>query len=350
MKNLPIIIFLTVFLAVYFGMHYYTLYRVLGFFSGSQKIWIAALLLSATYPIAALMDRLLHSLASRITYYIASAWLGIVFLTMMTLLILEIANLITPIFKLPIVGYGLIIFILAISTYAMINASQITVKEVSIDNGKEMKVVQLSDVHIGTIRNSKFLNRIVDKTNELKPDIVFITGDLVDGSGKLSQETFAPLNNISAPVYYIMGNHEFYEGEDSVAHLLNKSHAKVLRNSMAVEKGVNIIGLDYSEKTEYVAEQLSRINFSKSRPTIILNHVPIGYEEAKKSGAKLQLSGHTHNGQLFPFTLFVKLRFAKTTGLYKMGNFSFYISQGTGTWGPPMRLGSKSEITLLNLK
>ncbi|MFA6089803.1 MAG: metallophosphoesterase, partial [Candidatus Woesearchaeota archaeon] len=191
---------------------------------------------------------------------------------------------------------------------------------------------------------------IIEKTNSLNPDVVVITGDFVDGSGKLSIKTFEQLNNIKAPTFMVMGNHEFYEGEQRVIDLLSETKVKVLRNESELIKGINIIGLDYSENKSYVAEHLKNIEFNNSKPTILLNHVPMGYEDAAKSGVKLQLSGHTHNGQIFPFTLLVKARFPKINGLYNIDNLSLYVSPGTGTWGPPMRLGSKNEITVLKLK
>ena len=244
-----------------------------------------------------------------------------------------------------------IFFILFVSIYSIINASKIHVSEINIEHfGTDLRVVQLSDVHIGTVRNSEFLNRIIKKTNSLNPDIVVITGDLVDGSGKLSEETFEPLNKITAPTFIIMGNHEFYEGEQRVINMISGTKAKILRNQNYEINGVNIIGLDYSENKTYVADNLKSIKFNKSNPTILLNHVPLGYEDAEKSGIKLQLSGHTHNGQMFPFTLFVKIRFSKISGLYEIGKMKLYVSSGTGTWGPPMRLGSKNEITLINLR
>jgi uncharacterized protein len=351
MKYFPTIMLVILFISFYFGMQYYSMFRLTGFFAKNYNLLIISLVLTLIYPVATIIDRLFHSIYTRIIYFFVSSLAGMLFILFFTLLILELINLITPIFNKQIIGIILLLFVFALSIFAIINATDITVKKINIDNfGKDLRIVQLSDVHIGTVRNSHFLNKIITKTNSLNPDIVVITGDFVDGSGKLSAETFVQLNGIKAPVYLVMGNHEFYEGEQKVIDFLSKTKVKVLRNEPELIKGINIIGLDYSENKSYVADHLKNIEFNKSKPTILLNHVPIGYDDAEKAGIKLQLSGHTHDGQIFPFTLLVKTRFPKINGLYNIGNMSLYVSPGTGTWGPPMRLGSKNEITVINLK
>jgi uncharacterized protein len=256
-----------------------------------------------------------------------------------------------PLFRNQIIGIAVIVLVLILGTYAIVNASIIHIEEITVENfGQNLDVVQLSDVHIGTLRNSGFLNRIIRKTNSLNPDMVFITGDLVDGSGKLSKETFSPLNKLKASTYMVMGNHEFYEGENKVISYMVDANVTILRNKTVSEKGINIVGLDYSTDKEYIDKQLKKIMVNNSKPTILLNHVPVGYESAEKYGVDLMLSGHTHNGQIFPFTLFAKLFFPKINGMYEIGDMKLYVSSGTGTWGPPMRLGSRNKIVLLHLK
>ncbi|MGV8162924.1 MAG: metallophosphoesterase [Candidatus Nanoarchaeia archaeon] len=352
---LPIVLFISFFFIIYFGMQYYALHRILGFFAETTKIWIYALLLSITFPLFVLLDRFFHSRVTSILYAAASSLLGTVFLLICALILLEPINIFYPLFKIKLVGFALIGFITLLSLISIINAYRLKVKKIEINNfGKNITAVHLSDIHIGTVRNSKFLTEIVKKTNELSPDVIFITGDLFDGSGKITKETVSPLNKLKAPTYLIMGNHEFYEGEDKVTELLKSTKVIVLRNSLASCKGIQIIGLDYSEKKTYVAEQLDMLQIKNpkksTQPSILLNHVPIGYNDAEKRGIKVQLSGHTHGGQVFPFSLLTRLVFPKYKGLYTTENFSIYISQGTGTWGPPMRLGTHNEITLISFR
>jgi uncharacterized protein len=343
--------FLILFIIIYFAMQFYAVTRLLGFFPLHLNPYLLSGIFTLLFPAATIIDMFFHSIVTRIFYLFAGSVAGTLFILFFCLLVLELVNLITPIFSKPIAGIILIIFILAVSIFSIINASGINIKEITIDNfGADARIVQISDAHIGTARNSAFLGMIIEKTNSLNPDAVVITGDLVDGTGKLSANTFEPLNRINAPTYAIMGNHEFYEGEQKVKELLSKTKVKVLMDESVETLGINIVGLDYSEKRSYAQDHLRNISYERSKPTILLNHVPIGYEAAEKAGVNLQLSGHTHNGQIFPFTLFVRMAFSKINGLYKIGGMSLYVSPGTGTWGPPMRLGSRNEITLFNLK
>lgn len=352
MEILKIISLLIFFVSLYFGMNYYVVHRIASIFNLNLNVILISAVLAVSYPITMFIDRFFHSTPTRILYYISNSYAGTLFVAVFILMFFELINLAYPIFSSSFIFGGILLLLISsISIFALVKGASININEVNINNfGKEMKVVQLSDVHVGTIRNSGFLNKIILKVNELKPDLVLITGDLVDGSGKLSEQTFKPLDNISAPTYFVMGNHEFYEGEKNVAKLLKDNHAKVLRDDFVEFNGVNIIGLDYSDDRTYVSKILPKIKHDRRKPTILVNHLPIGYEEARNQGVDLQLSGHTHAGQIFPFNLIVKLFFSRTRGLYSYDRFHLYVSPGTGTWGPPMRLGSENEITVLNLR
>lgn len=332
-------------------MNYYSLGKLIKIFSPQYNILPLVIFFFISFPLAEIIDRLFHSLPTRIVYYIASAMMGFIFILFCSLLILEIVNFVHPIFNYKITGWILFIGVLSISGFAIINALTIHIKKINIDNfGKEIKIVHLTDIHVGTIWNSRTLKKIIDKTNAQNPDLVLITGDLVDGSGKLTPDTFQPLEQLQAPAYFIMGNHEMYAGPQKIKDLLKNTNIKILENTVEVFNDINIIGVNYSEKTKFFQDIFKKLEYDKSLPTIFLNHAPVGYEEAKNNGVNLQLSGHTHNGQIFPFSLLVKMRFKKKIGIHPSDNFTLYISPGTGTWGPPMRLGSRNEITTFNLK
>lgn len=351
MKAFPALFFLLIFSLVYYGMNYYVLGRGFGFFGLSFRVWLWALVLTLSFPLVMFVDRFAHSLPTRILYFASGSWLGIVFLCFVIFLLAELINLVVPIFQYSFVGKGLVLFAGLLSIFSLINGSVMTTKEVVIDDfGAEQSVVQLSDVHVGTIRNQGFLRMVVSKVNALKPDMVVITGDLVDGSGKLEKETFAPLQNLEMPAYFVMGNHEVYEDTEKVKSLLADTPLIVLENEMVETDGISLIGLSYTENKKSVRKTLEQLSLQPSQPSILLNHAPIGYEAAKQAGVRLQLSGHTHQGQLFPFTLLVSIPFPRIGGLYTEEGFSLYVSPGTGTWGPPMRLGSRNEITLFRLR
>jgi len=200
----------------------------------------------------------------------------------------------------------------------------------------DIRIVLLSDIHIGSIRNSGYMEKIVKKTNYLNPDIVLITGDIVDGSARLHKKTFCSIDNI--------------QGLDEVYRVLKPTKMKILRNEVFQFNGIQIIGVDYSFKKNHLNNVLNKLNIDKNIPSILMYHFPQDIEVSNKFKVNLQLSGHTHNGQIFPFNLLVKLLFPYFNGFYNYKDTLIYVSEGTGTWGPPMRLGSRNEITLITLK
>lgn len=340
------ILFVVVFLTVFYSLYVYAFAHLATLF-GFKVSFLLLLLLSLSYPLTVLIDRWLHSWPTRFLYTVTSIWLGVLFLFCSALVVYDLLNLVVPLGQ---TGLAVVLlFVSALSIYALLNACGVIVKEVPLSGfGKKLTVAQLSDIHVGTIRNSRTLQKIVDRTNASHPDIVLITGDLVDGSGKLTTETFAPLKKLCAPTFMIMGNHEFYEGLALVERLVKKTGVKILRNEAVMSKGLCIIGMEYSAIRSYVAKKLPKLLHTKL-PVILLNHEPVGYDAARKAGVKLMLSGHTHSGQIFPFTLLVRAFYPYISGLYTLGGLKFYVSPGTGTWGPPMRLGSRNEITLFKL-
>jgi uncharacterized protein len=203
------------------------------------------------------------------------------------------------------------------------------------------------------MKDDAFLEKISRMTNKVNPDFTVITGDLVDGSAPLHKGMLSPINKIKSPVFYSTGNHEMYEGIDKVLKIVKETKIKYLGNKKIIFKGLQIIGIDYSDEKDYSDKLFSTIlknlKIEKNKPSILLYHLPLKLEKLDKAGINLHLAGHTHNGQIFPFNLFAKLQFKYIYGLHKFGNANQYISSGTGLWGPPMRILSKSEIVLIKL-
>lgn len=221
-----------------------------------------------------------------------------------------------------------------------------------------LTVVQLSDVHIGPTLGADFLAEVVNRVNALNPDLVAITGDLVDGSLEETAPLTLPLRGLKARlgVVYVPGNHEYYHGGPAWFTHLSALGLKVLRNQGLTlgeaEKAFYVAGVDDPTSRRVGGGGLDLKAALSQRPagqaTILLSHQPLGFEEAAADGVHLQLSGHTHGGQIFPFSLLVGLRYRFVAGLYKRGLSFLYVSRGTGYWGPPMRLGASSEITRLS--
>jgi hypothetical protein len=159
------------------------------------------------------------------------------------------------------------------------------------------------------------------------------------------------VNKIKSPVYFVIGNHEIYEGVDKIIPILSKTKIKIIRNEKNKFKGVTFIGVDYSDAKEQIVDKLNKIGIDKNEMNILLYHAPIfSLKELEKMGIKLHLAGHTHNGQIFPLNLFVKFLYPYSIGFHKSENSNLFVTAGSGTWGPPMRLGSTNEINLINLK
>jgi uncharacterized protein len=316
-------------------------------------IFYSLLILAAiSYPVSAMIERVVSNTMTRIFYTGASAWMGISFYL---LTFMGIYWLISIFIKIPgeLAGIIIVLFTGVLSIYSLFNSTYLDIKEIEIPLKKlkeDMKVVQLSDIHIGSIRNSSYLERIVKKTNALNPEIVFITGDMVDGSARLHTHTFSAINKLDAPVFFITGNHETYEGLNEVFRVLRKADMRVLRDEMVESKGIQIVGVEYSFDRNHMENVLSNLKINNEKPSIMLYHLPRELHTVSNAGIGLQLSGHTHAGQMFPFNFLVRLMFRFMHGIYKYNGTYLYVSPGTGTWGPPMRLGSRCEITLINLK
>ena len=240
-----------------------------------------------------------------------------------------------------------------LATWSLVNAHRLKVRRVALSSPKldrPARLVQLSDVHVGS-RGAGFLPRIVRRVNALDPDAVFVTGDLVDLM-RLPEDALDPVDALAAPAFFAIGNHERYVGSDAVCARLEALGVTVLRNARTDWGAMRIVGIDDAEARDQVARVLERIGAGEGDRvpfTILLYHRPDGLEDAARAGIDLMLCGHTHNGQIVPFDRIVKCYFPRIAGRYDAGATVLYVSPGTGTWGPTMRLGSSNEITVFEL-
>jgi predicted MPP superfamily phosphohydrolase len=222
------------------------------------------------------------------------------------------------------------------------------------------RVAQLSDVHIGPTLGGAWLARVVEKVNALEADAIVITGDLVDGPLSALREHVAPLADLRAKhgVYFVTGNHEYYAGADEWIAEFRSLGIHVLRNER-VSLGDGEHSFDLAGVDDWTAARFGSghgPNLDKalegrdaSRELVLLAHQPKQIREAAEKGVGLQISGHTHGGQIFPWHALVKLDQPYLAGLSKHGDTQIYVSRGTGYWGPPIRVGAPSEITLLEI-
>ena len=353
-RILQIVGFVSVFFLGLLLLNYYIFYTLSNLFvlPLNGYFYLLIVLSALFYPVAALLERSLSDRFSGIFYALAASWVGVSFFLLWGIIIYQLLGLF---YELPAMMAGALIISLKalISAYSIYNAFQLKISESSLNMqglNHEIRAVQLSDVHLGPIRNHSFLKKVVEKTNLLSPDLVLITGDLFDGSSQIDEKIIKELNRFQCPVFFTPGNHDYMQGLSEVCNAISLTEIQLLRNRVIQFDELQVVGVDYSYQSGYLKNILDAVEIDKNKPTILLYHLPDDFDVASKAGVDLQLSGHTHHGQFFPFNFLVKLRFPYLGGFYHNGTSCLYVSPGTGTWGPPMRWGSRCEITLLHLK
>jgi predicted MPP superfamily phosphohydrolase len=305
-------------------------------------------------------------LLTRVVYFCSSLWLG-VGLTLLTALVLTWAawgaavvlrRTPNPLWF----GLGAVGLTVLYSAYGVWNAYRLRLVDLTVrvknlpPSWRGKTLVQLSDVHLGRILGADFLARAVAKVNAQNPAMVLITGDLFDGSDGKLEELVAPLNNLVAPqgIYFVTGNHETYLGVQRSLAALRNTPVKVLADERVVIDGLQVIGISYPERGHALgfAEKMAKLpGFDPASPSILLYHSPTQIAEAKAAGINLQLSGHVHQGQVFPLQFITRLMFGRYYhGLHSEGNYTLYTTSGTGLWGPTMRTGNHPEIPVIHLE
>ena len=260
-------------------------------------------------------------------------------------------------------AWGAIVVAVGFTALGAWNANDLAVEEQEIalaGLGQELTVMHLSDVHLGHHRGRAFLTRVVDATNRAQPDFIVITGDLIDGNIALDPPVLEPLSALEAPAYFVTGNHETYLDLDRALRLLAEQGIHILRNERIDTHGLQLIGLDYMNADEdtfdlhpvgnrTIREELPKIAVADDKPILLLHHSPVGLEYVAAHGTALMFAGHTHAGQVCPGTVLAPFIFRLNRGLYNYDGMQVFVSQGAGTFGPRMRLGSNNAIHALKL-
>ena len=312
--------------------------------------------------IAAFTNTTNHILS--IVYMIASISAGVLLYLSLSTIVVDLAGLFTH-FKPQSYIIAILILTIIISAYGIWNSWNIRTINLNIPINKltkDVRVVHLSDIHLGHFRGKKFMQKIVDKTKAANPDVVFITGDLFDGRIRLNMEVIEPLKQIKVPVYFVEGNHDGYTNIRKIKNKLTAIGVHVLSNEKSMFKNIQIIGLNHIIADENTVDihaasygptiksALKSLPIDKNKPSIILHHSPDGIKYANNAGIDLYLAGHTHGGQMFPINIISNWMFDYNRGLHDYKGTKIFVSEGVGTFGPPMRVGTKSEVVVLNLK
>lgn len=297
-------------------------------------------------------------------YILAALTMGTFLYLFLSVLLVDIVRIFTN-FSPKTYGLATLTLTFLVVVGGILNAwnFRITNQEIKLKGLKsEMRAMHLSDIHIGHFRGEKYMQRLVDKTNKQNVDVVFITGDLFDGRINLTREDLAPLKDLNAPVYFVDGNHDKYTGVKTIKSMLREIDVHVLDNEVTHFSELQIIGLNHmaadnkkfnmhaSAKDATIESTLKSLNIFNNKPTVLLHHSPDGIKYANQHGIDLYLAGHTHAGQLFPVKYIAHLLFDYNKGLHNYKDTQIYVSQGVGTFGPPMRVGTISEMALLTLK
>ncbi|MBD3377292.1 metallophosphoesterase [candidate division KSB1 bacterium] len=381
MKMSGFIIFLLVVLSVYTAVNIYIVRRHMQLLPDSplkSVVFWTLLSLILAYPLSRFAEGLLSpSLANGLTL-VGSYYLAAMVFFFFILLIADFSRLIhslgLPILpqalSLPSVSYryGLMAILVTLVFLLVFigawNAKNPRVKTIPIKiektwiNKNPLRLVLASDLHIGPTLSEKHLEKIVALINGQNPDIVLLAGDIIDQKvDALKERDYLPiLSDIESRhgVYAVTGNHEFYVGVEGSIDYLRAANINVLRDSVAlIDNSFYLIGRD--DKTleqmggqrETLSSLLQAVDHSK--PLILIDHQPLLLEKAAENHIDLQVSGHTHHGQIFPFNFITNAVFEQSWGLTQKGATRIYVSCGVGTWGPPVRLGNHPEIVVFEL-
>jgi len=330
-------------------------------------LWIQLVLgfLSVSFVTASLLAFRYTNAAVRVSYKAAAVWMGLVsFLFLAAVsswIIFGVARLAGWDMNFHRTVELLFSGAVIVGLYGVFNASwtRITRTRVRLANlpraWRGRRAALISDVHLGHVRNGSFLRRMVTKILREEPDVIFIAGDLYDGTAIDAGRAAEPLNKLAAPqgVYFVAGNHEQFGDDGNYPNAVAAAGVRVLSNEKVEVDGLQIIGVPYRNAVGegQFASALRVIGVDRDRPSILLTHAPDHPEIAEAAGVSLQLSGHTHLGQFLPWSWMARRIYRQFVyGLSRIGKMQVFTSSGAGTWGPPLRLGSNPEIVMLEFQ
>jgi predicted MPP superfamily phosphohydrolase len=325
----------------------------------------AMVVLAVSFLATSLIAFRTTNIVLRFFYRLAAEWLGFVsfaffasLLCWITYFALELAHVFPPRSYFALAFLALAV---AFTAYGVLNASwtrinRITVKLPSLPaSWRGRSAVLVSDVHLGNVRGRSFTQRIVKAINQLNPHVVFIDGDLFDGTPADFANLIEPLRTLHPQfgTFFVEGNHEEFTDHTKFVKAIAATGVRVLNNERVELDGLQLLGVAYKDAThgEHFRKTLRQTGFDRARASILLTHAPDRPAVSAEEGVSLQLSGHTHSGQFWPWTLAAKRMYGKYVyGLQTLGAMQIYTSYGAGTWGPPLRLGSNSEIVAIRFE
>jgi hypothetical protein len=327
---------------------------------------ISLSLLSVSFIVASVLIHVSESFLARGFYIAAGWWLGLLvnlLLAFLTVFIVhKLAKFASFGLDLSVLGMIAIVVAVIVSVYGAWNAFHPELKEITVhikdlpEAWQGKRVVQLSDVHLGSVYQADFLRRVVDQVNAVRPEAVFITGDLFDGMDGALGTLVGPFRDMRSPrgTYFVTGNHETYLGVEMALSALEGTGIRIMDDQVVDLDGLKIVGIGFPLRgaaDDTLAKLQSLQSLFASHPAILLYHAPVYVGEFLSAGISLQLSGHTHRGQQYPFNLITRYVYdGFDYGLREHEDYSIYTTNGVGTWGPAMRIGNTPEIVVITLE
>jgi hypothetical protein len=242
--------------------------------------------------------------------------------------------------------------------YGLINAALPRTRRVKVQlanlppSWRGRTAALVADTHLGHVRNMGFARRIVRAVQRANPDAVFIAGDMYDGTYADLPRLASPWSTLKAPrgIYFVAGNHEEFRSHDQYLAAVRSAGIRVLDNEKVVVDGLQIVGVHYHAtfESQVFRDVLAKAAIDRGTASVLISHAPHRLDIPERAGISLQVSGHTHGGQFFPYTWFTSRMFHEFVhGLHRLGNMQVFTSYGAGTWGPPLRIGTTPEIILI---
>ena len=380
MDNLKsFIIFVSVVLTVYGSINFYIYKRIMGAaaFTGNYAVFlrIGLLILILSFPVAQFIKS--RVIFGGVLNWVGAFWLGAMVYLLLIAIFFDIFRFTDFLFHwIPgNISIGRIAagrYILGISTliiavmmvcgfihsrHPIVRLIQIELPQFDEKSG-EYKIAFISDLHLGKLFGIRNMSKIVDIVNELNPNVILLGGDVIDESPSDIPWAAEILSRLKAAdgVFAITGNHEYYHGLNGYKKIIKDAHIRLLEDEMVEAGGtINLIGLNditgvrqFGMKLKPIAEIM--VNADPTLPVVLMHHTPVRLTEAADAKVDVMISGHTHGGQLFPYGCFADAMFKVKNGMNYIGKLNFYLSTGAGVWGPPMRIGTDSEIVLLILR
>jgi uncharacterized protein len=359
--------------AVLLLAHWFIFHTWIAFFpalgpTAALALRAALIALAVSFVAAALLNFRYSNFVISLVYKLAAIWLGFAnffflgaILSWLTWYAIRLFAAPHPATLRPQIGAAYFALAVLAGVYGLFNALWIRVRCVAVRlphlpaSWRGRRAVLLSDLHLGNINRAGFCRRVVRLAAGLNPDVVLIPGDLFDGTRGELDRLIAPLRDLKPPLgaYFSTGNHEEFHDPADYLEAVRRTGIRVLAQERVTVDGLHILGISYRESTYpmRVRAALEQISPGAEAASILLNHAPIRLPIVEQAGISLQLSGHTHGGQIFPYTFFTRRIFGRFIhGLQRFGALQVYTSTGAGTWGPPMRVGSQPEIVLLEFE